>query len=134
MSCGELEVCRINQKSILSIDGSGMRGILACCYLSYLQNALKLKMGNPNAHVSDYFDIAAGTNIGGIIIVALLAKGEDNRALHTAQETMDFIIGKGKQMFQLSSSCGFLGKLILRIKVAAANPYGIPILCTVGGR
>jgi hypothetical protein len=87
---------------ILSIDGSGMRGILACRYLSYLQNALKLKTGNPNAHISDYFDIATGTNIGGIIVVALLAKGENDRALHTAQETMDFIIGKGKQMFQLS--------------------------------
>jgi len=44
---------------IFSIDGGGMRGILACRYLLYLQNALKNKTGNPNASISDYFDIVA---------------------------------------------------------------------------
>lgn len=106
---------------ILSIDGGGMRGILACCYLLYLQNALKIKTGDANASISDYFDIAAGTNIGGIIVAALFAKGENGGALYTAQETMDFILEKGKHMFQLQSRPrGLLGRVIRRIKAAAA--------------
>lgn len=106
---------------ILSIDGGGMRGILACRYLLYLQNALKIKTGDPNARIADYFDIAAGTNIGGIIVAALFAKGENGGALYTVQETMDFIVEKGKHMFQLQSSCRLFGKLILQIKAAAAS-------------
>lgn len=103
---------------ILSIDGGGMRGILACRYLIYLQNALKIKTGDPNARISDYFDIAAGTNIGGIMVAALFAKGENGGALYTAQEMMDFIVEKGKHIFQVQSSRGLLDKLIRQIKAA----------------
>eukprot|EP00253_Pinus_taeda_P001375 PITA_01375 len=55
------------------------------------------------------------------MVAALFAKGENGRALYTPQETMDFIIEKGKHMFHLPSSCGLLGKLILRLKAAAAS-------------
>ncbi|KAF2295801.1 hypothetical protein GH714_034053 [Hevea brasiliensis] len=58
---------------ILSIDGGGMRGILSGKALAYLEHALKTKSGNPDARIADYFDVAAGTGIGGIFTAMLLA-------------------------------------------------------------
>ncbi|KAF2318534.1 hypothetical protein GH714_008715 [Hevea brasiliensis] len=45
---------------ILSIDGGGMRGILSGKALAYLEHALKIKSGNPEARIADYFDRRGG--------------------------------------------------------------------------
>ncbi|MBA0780682.1 hypothetical protein Gotri_004760, partial [Gossypium trilobum] len=50
---------------ILSIDSGGMRGILSGKALAYLEHALKSKSGNPNARIADFFDVAAGSGVGG---------------------------------------------------------------------
>jgi patatin-like phospholipase/acyl hydrolase len=51
---------------IPSIDSGGMRGILSGKAEAYLEHALKLKSGNPDARIADYFDVSAGSGIGGI--------------------------------------------------------------------
>jgi hypothetical protein len=58
---------------ILSIDGAGMRGVLSGKALAYLEHALKLKSGNPDARIADYFDVSAGSGIGGIFSAMLFA-------------------------------------------------------------
>ncbi|KAF8413979.1 hypothetical protein HHK36_001977 [Tetracentron sinense] len=58
---------------ILSIDGGGMRGILSGKALAYLEQALKTKSGNPDARIADYFDVAAGTGVGGIFTAMIFA-------------------------------------------------------------
>ncbi|CAN1258037.1 Patatin-like protein 7 [Linum perenne] len=72
---------------ILSIDGGGMRGILAGKALAYLEQALKKKSNNPNARISDYFDVAAGTGVGGIFTAMLFGTKDQSRPIMKAEET-----------------------------------------------
>ncbi|KAK9153453.1 hypothetical protein Sjap_000933 [Stephania japonica] len=89
---------------ILSIDGGGMRGILSGKALSYLENSLKAKSGDPNARIADYFDVAAGTGVGGIFTAMLFGSKGDNRPIFRAEETWKFLAEQGKRFFQGSSS------------------------------
>ncbi|KAH8486220.1 hypothetical protein H0E87_025294 [Populus deltoides] len=50
---------------ILSIDGGGATdGILAAKSLTHLESCLRRKSGNPDASISDYFDVVAGSGSG----------------------------------------------------------------------
>ncbi|KAK9125966.1 hypothetical protein Scep_014812 [Stephania cephalantha] len=91
---------------ILSIDGGGMRGILSGKALSYLENSLKAKSGDPNARIADYFDVAAGTGVGGIFTAMLFGSKGDNRPIFRAEETWKFLAEQGKRFYQTSSSSG----------------------------
>jgi patatin-like phospholipase/acyl hydrolase len=51
---------------ILSIDGGGIRGILPGVMLSYIEEQLQLRSGDPTKRLVDYFDLIAGTSTGGI--------------------------------------------------------------------
>jgi patatin-like phospholipase/acyl hydrolase len=46
---------------ILSLDGGGIRGIITCVILKYIEEQLQ-KLDNPNAKIGDYFDLIAGTS------------------------------------------------------------------------
>lgn len=94
---------------ILSIDGGGMRGILSGKALAYLEQALKTKSGNPDACIADYFDVAAGTGVGGIFTAMLFSSngGNDNtnsRPIFKAEDTWEFLAQQGKQFFRSTSS------------------------------
>eukprot|EP01018_Ginkgo_biloba_P030983 Gb_24021 [translate_table: standard] len=93
---------------ILSIDGGGMQGIVAGRTLAYLEEALKRKSGNPDARIADYFDVATGTSIGGILTAMLFTDDGNGQPLCRAEDTWKLIAEKGKKMFKLS---GFLAKL-----------------------
>ncbi|XP_065869866.1 patatin-like protein 6 [Euphorbia lathyris] len=105
---------------ILSIDGGGMRGILSGKALAYLEQALKTKSGNPDARIADYFDVAAGTGIGGIFTAMLFGTKDQNRPIMKADETWRFLADHGKRFYRSggvgnSRSSGSGGGVIKRL-------------------
>ena len=99
---------------ILSIDGGGMRGILSGKALAYLELALKTKSGNPDARIADYFDVAAGSGVGGIFTAMLFATRDQSRPISKADDTWRFLAEQGKRFYPSSSSSG-RGKFLRRI-------------------
>ena len=91
---------------VLSIDSGGMRGILSGKALSYLEQALKTKSGNPDARIADYFDVAAGAGIGGIFTAMLFATKDQTRPIFNADDTWRFLAEQGKRFYRSSSSSG----------------------------
>ena len=50
--------------TVLSIDGGGVRGIIPGTILAFLEEKLQ-EFDGPDARISDYFDVIAGTSTGG---------------------------------------------------------------------
>ncbi|KAJ4747317.1 Patatin [Rhynchospora pubera] len=78
---------------ILSIDGNPSihGGIMASKALSYLEQTLRLKSSNPQARISDYFDLVAGTGVGGVLSAMLFSSDNGSRPLFTADDTWRFL-------------------------------------------
>ncbi|RRT83452.1 hypothetical protein B296_00007724 [Ensete ventricosum] len=100
---------------VLCIDGGGgcgMLGILPGKVLAYLEHALKSKSGDPNARISDYFDVAAGTGVGGVLAAMLFATRDGALPLFCADDTWRFFADRGERLFRKASpspsSSGFL--------------------------
>ncbi|KVI06883.1 patatin-like protein 6 [Cynara cardunculus var. scolymus] len=91
---------------VLSIDGGGMRSILAGKALAYLENALKVKSGNQNARIADYFDVAAGTGVGGVFTAMLFGSRNNSSPIFKAEDTWKFLAEQGKRLYQPKSSSG----------------------------
>ncbi|KAJ9175547.1 hypothetical protein P3X46_014093 [Hevea brasiliensis] len=91
---------------ILSIDGGGMRGILSGKALAYLEHALKTKSGNPDARIADYFDVAAGTGIGGIFTAMLFGSKDHNRPIMKADDTWRFLADHGRKIYRSGNGSG----------------------------
>lgn len=89
---------------ILSIDGGGMRGIVAGKTLAYLEEALQRKSGNADARLVDYVDVAIGTGVGGMIAALLLADGGNGRPLCRAQHIATLLANHGARMFSRSTN------------------------------
>ncbi|KAL8231923.1 hypothetical protein R6Q57_001701 [Mikania cordata] len=104
---------------VLSIDGGGMRGIIAGKALAYLENALKVKSGNQNARIADYFDVAAGTGVGGVFTAMLFGSRGDGRPIFKAEDTWKLLADQGKRLFRRRSSSGW----ILRRKSGATSGF-----------
>lgn len=109
---------------ILSIDGGGgMRGILSGKALAYLEHALKSKSGNPNARIADYFDVAAGTGVGGIFTAMLFATKDQDRPIFKADDTWRFLADQGKRFYRSSSgSSSGSGSFLKRIFKGGSGP------------
>ncbi|KAG6540879.1 hypothetical protein Mapa_017754 [Marchantia paleacea] len=86
---------------ILSIDGGGMRGIIPGRILAYLEAALKARSGNPNAKIADFFDVAAGTSVGGILTTMLFTNDGTGSPLFSGEESWRLIAEKGEQIFKI---------------------------------
>lgn len=74
-----------------------MRGITVGKALAYLEGVLKAKSGNPDARIADYFDIAAGSGVGGICAAMLFAtrdQGPARRPISEAEDTWRFLAHK----------------------------------------
>ncbi|KAF8397677.1 hypothetical protein HHK36_016598 [Tetracentron sinense] len=100
---------------ILSIDGGGMQGIISGKALAYLEQALKTKSGNPDARIADYFDVAAGTGVGGIFTAMLFATKGGTRPIFRAEDTWKFLAEQGKRFFRSSSGSGSGGGRLRRL-------------------
>jgi len=86
---------------ILSLDGGGIRGIITCVILKYIEEQLQ-KLDNPTAKLGDYFDLIAGTSTGGILASILLFPGNDNKAKYSVETALDLYAKKGETIFNVS--------------------------------
>ncbi len=62
------------QKKLLSVDGGGIRGLIAIEFLSRIESTLRDTLQRPELRLSDYFDYVGGTSTGAII-ATLIALG-----------------------------------------------------------
>ncbi|KAI5077415.1 hypothetical protein GOP47_0007239 [Adiantum capillus-veneris] len=97
----EKQIERPKKACILSIDGGGMRGIIPAKVLCYVEGSLKKKSGNPDARIADYFDLVAGTSVGGLIATMLCADAGKGRPLFSAMEGLQLLEKKGKRIFKI---------------------------------
>jgi len=84
-------------KTILALDGGGIRGMMTVEVLAALEDSLRreLKRG-PDFVLADYFDFVAGTSTGAII-AACISLGMN------VADIRDFYIGSGADMFDKAS-------------------------------
>ena len=92
-------------KRLLSLDGGGIRGVIAAEVLVRIEEILH-KHNSDWKCLGDYFDFFGGTSTGAIL-AAGLAKGMQ------AGELLDFYVEKGPQVFKRSfwSKIPLLGRL-----------------------
>ncbi|MGY6558187.1 MAG: patatin-like phospholipase family protein [Nitritalea sp.] len=63
---------------ILSIDGGGIRGIIAARILAHLETLIRLETGNTTLRLMEFVDFVAGTSTGGILgLGGLLPDGQN---------------------------------------------------------
>lgn len=79
-------------RRILSIDGGGIKGVMAAAYLADVEETL-------NVRICEHFDLIVGTSTGGIISLAL-GLGIP------AQEILDLYEEKGPQIFSQDVPAG----------------------------
>ncbi|KAJ0704956.1 putative patatin-like phospholipase domain, Acyl transferase/acyl hydrolase/lysophospholipase [Helianthus annuus] len=96
---------------VLSIDGGGMRNILAAKSLAYLEKALRIKSGNPDARIADYFDVAAGTGVGGVFTAMLFGTNNNNRPIFKADDTWRFLAEQGNRLYCPKSGSGLFKRI-----------------------
>ncbi|KAF7046315.1 hypothetical protein CFC21_055348 [Triticum aestivum] len=75
--------------TVLSIDGGGVRGIIPGTILAFLEEKLQ-EFDGPDARISDYFDVMAGTSTGGLVTAMLTAPNADGRPLFAAKDINHF--------------------------------------------
>ncbi|XP_034916864.1 patatin-like protein 2 [Populus alba] len=90
--------------TVLSIDGGGVRGIIASKVLSYLESILQGLENDKEVRIADYFDFIAGTSTGGLITAMLTAPDHMKRPLFTAKEITSFYIENSKNIFSKEST------------------------------
>jgi patatin-like phospholipase/acyl hydrolase len=88
-------------KTILSIDGGGIKGIIPGMVLVEIEERLKIRTGNPNAYIADYFDFFAGTSTGGILTCLLTCPSKDDpkKPRFSAKEALNLYIENGSKIF-----------------------------------
>lgn len=97
-------------KRILSIDGGGIRGIIPGMVIAAIEQRLQKKSGNPDAHVSEYFDFFAGTSTGGILTAILLCPdpSDPTKPRFYAKEALDIYLKYGPDIFSTTRRRRFL--------------------------
>lgn len=88
---------------LLSIDGGGATdGVLAANSILHLESSLRRKSGIPDACISDFFDVVAGSGIGGVLAALLFTKGKDGGPLFTTEEALRFVAENGSKLSRFS--------------------------------
>jgi uncharacterized protein len=77
---------------ILAIDGGGIKGIIPCTILKYIET----KTGLPTSRL---FHVLAGTSTGGIISLGLSKPDEDGNNAYTADDMLKLYVENGKNIF-----------------------------------
>ena len=63
----ERRIAAPGPKKLLSIDGGGIRGLIALEFLARIEALLREKLGRGDLVLADYFDYVGGTTTGAII-------------------------------------------------------------------
>lgn len=79
-------------KTILTIDGGGIRGFIA----AYVLNCLQEKLDQP---LIKYFDMVSGTSTGSIIAVGLATPDYENNPRWTTRQILDFYVNDAQRIF-----------------------------------
>ncbi len=82
-------------KTILAIDGGGIKGIIPCMILSKIEELT----GSP---ISSLFDLMAGTSTGGFLALGLAVSDEKKQSLFKANQFLDIYTGESKNIFSRS--------------------------------
>ncbi|WOL05071.1 patatin-like protein 3 [Canna indica] len=84
---------------ILSIDGGGSpsEGLLAAAALARMESALRRGAGDPSACVADFFDVAAGSGVGGVLAAMLFTRGHDGRPLFSADDALRLLLAESRR-------------------------------------
>lgn len=90
-----------NKIRILSLDGGGIRGIITCVILRYIEEELQ-KRDHPNAKLGDYFDLVAGSSTGGLLTSLLLFPDNNKQANFSVNAALDLYSKKGNDIFNVS--------------------------------
>lgn len=86
---------------ILSIDGGGgVKALISGQALVLLEDQIRSKTGDPDARIADFFDVVAGTGLGGVFAAMLTADGGNGRPLFTAKDAVKFLTDRLPQMFR----------------------------------
>ena len=80
---------------ILCIDGGGIRGIIPAMIIADIER----RTGQP---VSELFDLIAGTSTGGILALALVKPGDDDKPQYTAEDVIRLYETQGRRIFSRS--------------------------------
>lgn len=86
---------------ILSLDGGGIRGIITCIILRYIEEQLQ-KFDDPNAKLGDYFDLISGSSTGGLIASILLIPNSNGKAKYSIEKALELYAEKGESIFNVS--------------------------------
>ncbi|KAL6505132.1 putative inactive patatin-like protein 9 [Orobanche gracilis] len=111
-----LQYCEGKKTRVLSIDGGGTSGVVACAALVHLEEQIQEKTGDPNARVADFFDIVVGAGIGALLAAMLVAEDGSGRPLYSASGAAKFLkdnharLFKGKKVGVLRRRMRFSGR------------------------
>uniref|UniRef100_A0ACD5Y7C5 Uncharacterized protein n=1 Tax=Avena sativa TaxID=4498 RepID=A0ACD5Y7C5_AVESA len=92
--------------AVLSIDGGGVRGIIPGTILAFLEEKLQ-EFDGPDARISDYFDMIAGTSTGGLVTAMLTAPNAEGRPLFAAKDINNFYLEHCPSIFPSASKGSF---------------------------
>lgn len=88
---------------ILSIDGGGTTAIVSGAALIHLEDQIRAQTNDPHAQITDYFDIIAGTGIGGILAAMITADDGFGRPLFTARDAVNFIADRNHELYKTNT-------------------------------
>ena len=71
------------RKRILTIDGGGVRGIVAIAFLKEMERELRQHTGKPDLVLADVFDMIAGTSVGSML-ATMIALGKETEEIEVA--------------------------------------------------
>src|ERR1051325_2796857 len=80
---------------ILCIDGGGIRGIIPAMIIADIERRTRQP-------VSELFDLIAGTSTGGILALALVKPGDDDKPQYTAEDVIRLYETQGRRIFSRS--------------------------------
>ncbi len=87
---------------LLTIDGGGVRGLIPAQVLTSFEAQLKHERNQPDAGVSDYFDLICGTSTGGLLALLLLTPDRQGRPLYAAEDAVKLYQTKSADIFKRS--------------------------------
>jgi len=93
-------------KTILAIDGGGVRGIMETVILREIEKTIREKTKNKNVNLAYYFDVVSGASTGGIISAILTCPDNRGNYKYDCNDAFNFynnhlyeIFNKSKRTF-----------------------------------
>jgi uncharacterized protein len=77
---------------VLSIDGGGIRGLIAAMILAYIEE-------RTGKRAAELFDLVAGTSTGGVVALGVVFPGTDALPTYSARQLMNFYLEEGPKIF-----------------------------------